>query len=84
MARITRRHLSIVGITAAMNAMIIIIIVRLILAPETRASILGGWGVATPRFWAGGRGVAGCRGGSWTSRNFFLYLIMYRKYVRKC
>jgi len=33
---------------------------------QPSASILGGWGVATPRFWAGGHGVTGGRRGSWT------------------
>src|SRR6218665_3830136 len=44
------------------------------------------WGlrVATPRFWAGGRSE-GRRGWleSWTGSEILLYLIMYRKYVRK-
>ena len=40
-----------------------------------------GWGVATPRFWAGG--VVGGRRGSWTGRKILLYLTMYRKYFRK-
>src|SRR6218665_1712693 len=46
------------------------------------ASILG-LRVATPRFWAGGR-REGRRGAleSWTGSEI-LYLIMYRKYVRK-
>jgi len=37
----------------------------------------GGLGVATPRFWAGGRG--GRRGslGSWIGRDILLYLIMH-------
>src|SRR6218665_1954535 len=40
------------------------------------------WGlrVVTPIFWAGGRVVVSL--GSWTGREI-LYLIMYRKYVRK-
>jgi len=38
------------------------------------ASILGDWGVATSRIL--GRGL-------WTGREILLYLIMFRKYVRK-
>ena len=34
---------------------------------DSEASILGGWRVATPRFWAGGFGGPwGVVGGSWT------------------
>src|SRR6218665_736199 len=44
------------------------------------SSILG-LRIATPIFLAGGRG--GGAGGSWTGREILLYVIMYRKYVRK-
>jgi len=43
----------------------------------------GGWGSQPPDF---GQGVVRARRGvvgSWTSREILLYLIMYRKYVRK-
>ena len=41
-----------------------------------------GWGVTTPRFWAGVKvGRRGVAGGSWTGRKILLYLIMYRKYM---
>src|SRR6218665_2355570 len=47
----------------------------------------GGWGSRSLRFWAGGCGGSrgGARGteGSWTGRKILLYVIMYRKYVRK-
>src|SRR6218665_1443062 len=43
---------------------------------HTDASILGCWGVSTPRFWAGGRGeVAGRLWGSWVVVKYY-YLIM--------
>ena len=34
-----------------------------LIGQQSQASILGAGDVATPRFWAGGRGVAGGRGG---------------------
>jgi len=41
----------------------------------------GGLGCRDPRFWAGESwGVAW---GSWTGRETLLYIIIYRKYVRK-
>src|SRR6218665_408009 len=57
----------------------------------TWAPILGIGGsrsLRSLRFWAGGRGESqrgrkGEREGSWTGRKILLYLIMYRKYVRK-
>jgi len=42
----------------------------------TRGVNPGGLGVATPRFWVGGRGVA-------ENREVLLYFIMHRKYVQK-
>src|SRR6218665_1241310 len=57
------------------------------LFPSSEASILAGiWGVATPRFWVGVVGIAGVAGGrdgSWMGPEKLLYLIMFRKYVRK-
>ena len=43
----------------------------------------GGWGRDPPDFGQGGRGVVGGSQGSWTGRKILVYLIMYRKYVRK-
>ena len=58
-----------------------IVLVSLVVNP-------GGWGVATPRFWAEGswgvaEGVVVAVVGSWTGRKILLYHIMYRKHVRK-
>src|SRR6218665_684338 len=46
----------------------------------SEASILGVGDPDLPDFWQGVREVAG---GSWTGREILLYLIIYRKYVRK-
>ena len=44
----------------------------------------GGWGWRPAYFGQGGRvGIAGGSLASWTGREIVLYLIMYRKYVRK-
>jgi len=51
---------------------------------HTEASILRELGVTTLQILGRGRGgFAGGREGSWTGREILLYLIMYRKYVRK-
>src|SRR6218665_2459076 len=63
---------------------LLFIVIRILIQPAHRRQPWGCWGVATPRFWAGGSwGSSGVAGGLWTSRKILLYLIMYRKYVRK-
>jgi len=52
-------------------------------APSTSGVKPGVLGVATPRFWAGDRGVAGGRGSRGRVVKYYFVLSLYRKYFRK-